>query len=53
MVVGALNVAGRWMRKLRSGQMVSYDDLPFSEVVALATALDEWEMVIQKMRKGK
>lgn len=36
----------KWLRLLRSGQEVSYDDLSFKEVVALATALDEWESVL-------
>lgn len=40
-----------WSRLLHSGLYVSYDELPFQEVVALATALDEWEMIITK-RKG-
>jgi len=37
-----------WIRKLRSGQEVSYNDLGLSEVIALATALDEWEMLQHK-----
>lgn len=37
-----------WVRRLRSGQEVSYNHLPFQEVVALATALDEWEMILYK-----
>jgi hypothetical protein len=36
----------KWLRRLHSGQEVSYDDLSFKEVVALATALDEWESVL-------
>lgn len=39
-----------WLRRLRSGQEVPYDNLPFQEVVALATALDEWEAILY--RKG-
>jgi len=47
-----------WSRKLRSGQFVSYNDLSFqfvsyndlsfAEAVALATALDEWEMILYR-----
>lgn len=39
-----------WVRQLKSGQQVSYDDLPLQEVRALATALDEWEFIIQKKK---
>lgn len=39
-----------WVRRLQSGQEVSYDSLPFQEVVALATALDEWEMLVKRRR---
>ena len=37
-----------WVRRLASGQEVSYDDLPLKEVSALRTALDEWEMYLYK-----
>lgn len=40
-----------WIRLLHSGQTVPYDGLPFQEVVALATALDEWEMLVRE-RQG-
>lgn len=43
-----------WKRRLRSGQEVSYDSLPFEQVVALATALDEWEkLVYNRYMKGR
>ena len=37
-----------WYRQLRSGQQVSYNQLPKSEVWALAQALDEWEWLLYK-----
>lgn len=40
-----------WLRLLHSGLYVSYNDLPFQEVVALATALDEWETIIAKRKR--
>lgn len=43
----------RWSRYLISGQQVSYDDLPIQEVVALATALDEWEMLLKQRHPSK
>ncbi len=41
-----------WVRRLSSGQEVSYNDLPFSEVKALAGALDEWEIIFNRRRLG-
>lgn len=41
-----------WVRNLKSGQQVSYDQLPFNEVVSLAHALDEWDW-LQHKRTGK
>ena len=39
-----------WVRLLKSGQEVSYNQLPRPEVWALALALDEWEQVIHNRR---
>lgn len=36
-----------WLRQLRSGQHVSYNFLPFSEVCALSYALDEWDYLMR------
>jgi len=41
----------KWIRRLSSGQQVSYDDLPFDQVVALATALDEWENLLNRKKE--
>jgi hypothetical protein len=40
-----------WFRELRSGQKVSYNGLVLSEVIALATALDEWEIALHHRQK--
>jgi hypothetical protein len=37
-----------WVRQLSSGQEVSYNNLPYHEVVALAMALDAWEHIIRQ-----
>ena len=37
-----------WYRLLRSGQKVSYIDISFKEVVALAMALDSWEQLVRQ-----
>lgn len=38
----------QWVRLLHSGLTVSYNDLPFKEVVALAMALDEWDSMMKR-----
>ena len=40
-----------WVRRLQSGQEVSYEGLPYKEVVALATALDEWERLLHQRKQ--
>lgn len=42
-----------WERLMRSGQRVAYNGLPFEEVVALATALDEWEQIMRHRHPGR
>lgn len=40
------------IRKLSSGEQVSYNDLPTSEWQALAEALDEWEWLVYKRQRN-
>ena len=42
-----------WIRLLKSGNEVSYNDLSFKEVIALATALDAWEEMLCRKRNKK